>query len=138
MYDGDYTEGVRWRRGFNMSTDILDRWTPEHTQTDIPRLSEFTQNNVSVYSSQYLFDNSFLRLRNLSLGYTLPSRFTQRIGVNSVKIYAQGTNLLTWGSAARRGTDPETTLRGVVSNGPDGTSAGSVRKSWSFGLQAAF
>lgn len=138
MYDGDYTEGVRWRRGFNMSTDILDRWTPEHTDTRIPRLSEFTQNNVSVYSSQYLFDNTFLRLRNLSLGYTFPTTFTRRIGVNTVKIYAQGTNLLTWGNAAKRGTDPEATLTGIVSNGPDGTAVGSVRKSWSFGLQAAF
>jgi len=138
MYDGDYAEGVRWRRGFSMSTQILDRWTPDNTETSIPRLSEFTQNNVTVFSSQYLFNNSFLRLRNLSFGYTLPTTFTQRIGVNAVKIYAQGTNLLTWGNAAKRGTDPETTMNGIVANGPDGQAIGSVRKSWSFGLQATF
>jgi len=138
MYDGDYAEGVRWRRGFNMSVDALDRWTPENRESDIPRLSEFTQNNISVYSSQYLFDNSFLRLRNLSLGYTLPASLTKKYGMNSVKIYAQGTNLLTWGNAADRGTDPETTINGIVSNGPNGTAAGSVRKSWSAGLQVSF
>ncbi|WP_442591317.1 SusC/RagA family TonB-linked outer membrane protein [Pedobacter sp. AW31-3R] len=138
MYDGDYAEGVRWRRGFNMSVDALDRWTPENRETDIPRLSEYTQNNISVYSSQYLFDNTFLRLRNLSLGYTLPSAISKKYGLNSVKIYAQGTNLLTWGNAANRGTDPETTVNGIVSNGPNGTATGSVRKSWSVGLQAAF
>lgn len=138
MYDGDYAEGVRWRRGFNMSTDILDRWTPENTDTDIPRLSEYTQNNITVYSSQYLFDNSFLRLRNISLGYVLPNQLTERIGINRLKVFAQGTNLLTWGNAAKRGTDPETRLNGVVANGPDGTGNGTIRKSWSFGLQASF
>lgn len=137
MYDGDYAEGVRWRRGFNMSVDALERWTPENPDAKIPRISEFTQNNISVYSSQYLFDNTFLRLRNLSLGYTLPSAVTKKFGMNSLKIYAQGTNLFTWGAAANRGTDPETTITGIVSNGPNGTAAGSVRKSWSFGLQVA-
>lgn len=138
MYDGDYAEGVRWRRGFNMSTDILNRWTPENTETAIPRLSEFTQNNIGVYSSQYLFNNSFLRLRNVSLGYVLPNQLTKKIGIDRLKIFAQGTNLLTWGNAADRGTDPETTLNGVVANGPNGSATGTVRKSWSFGLQASF
>lgn len=138
MYDGDYAEGVRWRRGFNMSTDILNRWTPENINTNIPRLSEYTQNNITVYSSQYLFDNSFLRLRNISLGYVLPNQLTEKIGISRLKVFAQGTNLLTWGNAAKRGTDPETTLNGVVANGPNGTANGTIRKSWSFGLQASF
>ncbi|SKB26790.1 TonB-linked outer membrane protein, SusC/RagA family [Parapedobacter luteus] len=138
MYDGDYAEGVRYRRGFNMSTQILDRWTPENTDTRIPRLSEFTQNNVGSSSTQYLFDNSFLRLRNVSIGYELPRQLTERWSIHSVKLFAQGTNLFTWGKAADRGTDPETAINGVVSNGTNGNGAGSIRKSWSFGLRASF
>ena len=136
LYDADYAEGVRYRRGFNMSTDILDRWTPENTDTRIPRISEFTQTNVGSASSQYLFDNSFLRLRNVSLGYSLPKNVVQKLRVGNIKLFAQGTNLFTWGEAAKRGTDPETGLNGTVANGTNGEGAGSIRKSWSFGLQA--
>jgi TonB-linked SusC/RagA family outer membrane protein len=135
MYDQDYAEGVRYRRGFNMSTDILDRWTPENKDTRIPRLSDFTQNNVTVASSQYLFDNSFLRLRNVSLGYNIPRGVVQKLHVGNIKVFGQATNPLTWGAAARRGTDPETSLNGTVANGTNGSGAGSIRKSWSFGLQ---
>ena len=136
LYDADYAEGVRYRRGFNMATDILDRWTPENTNTKIPRISEFTQTNVGAGSSQYLFNNSFLRLRNVSLGYTIPKTITDKMRVGNIKFFAQGTNLLTWGAAAKRGTDPETGLNGTVGNGTNGDGAGSIRKSWSFGIQA--
>jgi len=138
MYDGDYVEGVRWRRGFNMSTQILDRWTPDNTTSKIPRLSEFTQSNVSVYSSQYLFDNTFVRLRNVSLGYTLPATLTNRYGINTLSFFLLGTNLLTWGPAARRGTDPETTINGAVGDGANGTGAAPISKSVSIGLQVSF
>ena len=138
MYDADYAEGVRWRRGFSMSTQILDRWTPENTDTDIPRLSEFTQNDVGVYSSQYLFNNTFVRLRNVNIGYTLPAALTNKVGVNTLRLYASGDNLLTWGAAARRGTDPETSINGAVGNGANNTAAAPIRKNYSFGVQLSF
>jgi len=135
MYDADYIEGVRWRRGFNLSTQILDRWTPENKNTNIPRISEFTQANVSVYSNQYLFNNSFARLRNLNLGYTIPAAVTKRLHISSFRVYAQGTNLFTWGAAARRGTDPETSINGAVGDGANGSGAAPTYKSYSVGLQ---
>ena len=135
MYDGDYVEGVRWRRGFNLSTQILDRWTPENRNTKIPRISEFTQNNVSVYSSQYLFNNTFTRLRNVSLGYMLPAGLTRRYGISSLRVFALGTNLYTWGPAARRGTDPETTINGAVGDGANGSGAAPITKSYTLGIQ---
>ncbi|MBS1660892.1 MAG: TonB-dependent receptor [Bacteroidetes bacterium] len=138
MYDADYTEGVRWRRGFNLSKQILDRWTPEHRNTKIPRLSDYTQNNVSVYSNQYLFNNTFARLRNVTFGYTLPPSVLKRIHVGSLRVYAQGVNLFTWGAAARRGTDPETTINGAVGDGANGTGAAPISKSFSVGLNASF
>ncbi|HVI45882.1 MAG TPA: TonB-dependent receptor [Chitinophaga sp.] len=135
MYDSDYTEGVRWRRGFNLSKQILDRWTPENKNTNIPRISEFTQSNVSVYSSQYLFNNTFARLRNLNIGYTVPAAVTKRLHISAFRMYVQGTNLFTWGAAARRGTDPETAINGAVGDGANGSGAAPTFKSYSVGLQ---
>jgi TonB-linked SusC/RagA family outer membrane protein len=137
MYDADYTEGVRWRRGFNLSKQILDRWTPDNKNTNIPRISEFTQANVSVYSSQYLFDNTFVRLRNLTFGYAVPASLLKRIHIGSFRVYAQATNLFTWGAAARRGTDPETTINGAVGDGAGGSGAAPTFKSYSVGLQVS-
>jgi len=138
MYDGDYLEGVTWRRGFSMSKDILDRWTPENRMTDIPRLSEYSQNNTRSYSSQYLFDNSFLRLRNVMLGYTLPASLANSMKLGSIRVFVRGDNLLTWGQAARRGTDPETTINGLVGNGANGSAAAPIRRNYGFGLQLSF
>lgn len=135
MYDNDYAEGVRWRRGFNLSTQILERWTPENTNTKIPRISEFTQSNITVYSNQYLFNNTFVRLRNVTLGYTLPAAVLKRLHLGSFRVFAQGTNLLTWGAAARRGTDPETSINGAVGDGANGSGAAPTYKSYSLGLQ---
>ena len=135
MYDADYQEGVRWRRGFNLSKQILDRWTPDHRNTKIPRLSDYTQNNVALYSSQYLFDNTFARLRNVTFGYNIPPSAMKRLHITNARIYAQGVNLFTWGPAARRGTDPETAINGAVGDGANGSSAAPVSKSYSMGLQ---
>lgn len=137
MYDADYLEGVSWRRGFSMSEQILQRWTPENTQSDIPRLSEYTQNNVRSYSSQYLFDNTFLRLRNLTFGYNLSPLVAQKMKLSSVRVFFRGDNLLTWGEAARRGTDPETTINGLVGNGANGSAAAPIRKNFGFGVQVS-
>ena len=138
MWDGDYLEGATWRRGFSMSEDILRRWTPENTNTDIPRLSEYTQTDTRSSSSQYLFDNSFLRLRNVMLGYTLPTSLSQRMGLGSLRVFLRGDNLLTWGQAARRGTDPETSFNGIVGNGADGSGSAPIRKNYGMGLQVSF
>ena len=76
-----------------------------------------------------IFNNSFARLRNVTLGYTLPREWTRKFQVNSLRIYVQGDNLATWGSAARRGTDPEQSIDGRTAN------RFPMTKSISFGLQ---
>jgi hypothetical protein len=86
--------------------------------TDIQRLSIYsgnpTQNggaannyggNVANLSSRYLEDGSFIRLKTLTLGYTLPKDALRKVGVNKLRVYAQGTNLLTFTKYG--GLDPE-------------------------------
>ncbi len=83
---------------FNVSSNILDRWQEPGDQTDVPRLSLFDGNNAARTSTRFLEDGSYLRLKNLRLGYSLPQRFAQRLGVKSAQVYVLGTNLLTFDS----------------------------------------
>ncbi|GGM90113.1 SusC/RagA family TonB-linked outer membrane protein [Dyadobacter beijingensis] len=66
------------------------------------------KNTNTVYSSQYLFNGSYLRIRNVTLAYSLPQTLTQRVGLQNVRIYATGTNLFTF--TGYRGYDPEVSV----------------------------
>jgi len=114
LYDGDYSGMMGNRRGFSHHEDMEDRWTPENTETDVPRLSTQTTGTTGVYSTRFLYDNTFLRVRNITLGYSLPRTITDRLGMESARVYVQGNNLFTFGSAADRGTDPEQSFRGAT------------------------
>lgn len=96
----------------------LERWTTAGQITDIPRLTTYSGDptvnggsannyggNVANLSSRYLQDASFIRLKTLSLGYNLPSAFTQKISINKARLYVQATNLLTF--TRYDGLDPE-------------------------------
>ena len=112
LYDSDYSGMMSNREGFSQHIDMLDRWTPDNTDSDLPRLSHNTRNNMASYSTRFLYDNTFVRLRNITLGYQLPQNTASMIGLSSLRIYAQADNLLTFGSAAKRGTDPEQSFSG--------------------------
>lgn len=129
LYDSDYSQMMSYRIGYGMHPDMLDSWMPENTNAEFPRISTAYANYLNAYTSKFIFNNSFARLRNVTLGYTLPQNWTRKFQVNSLRLYVQGDNLLTWGSAARRGTDPEQSINGCTSNRFPTT------KSVSFGLQ---
>jgi TonB-dependent starch-binding outer membrane protein SusC len=91
----------------------LDRWQQSGDITDIPRVT--TQgNNYTLPSDRNLEDASFLRLRSLSLGYTVPVNVIQRIGLQSLRVYFQGTNL--WTLTRYSGLDPEVNSADSISN----------------------
>lgn len=87
---------------WNQQRRILDYWTPENTDASIPEPR--LQANGSQNSSRYLEDASYLRLKNAEIGYTLPTEF---VGGYNIRVYAQGTNLLTF--TEFKGLDPEVT-----------------------------
>jgi TonB-dependent starch-binding outer membrane protein SusC len=87
----------------------LKRWQKEGDITDVPRLTTKTNSdgskNYSYQSSRLMEDGSFLRLSNITIGYTLPYSLTSKINLNTVRIYATGTNL--WLLTKYLGPDPE-------------------------------
>ncbi len=90
---------------FNNSVSVLNRWTPTNIDTDIPRATR-TGHQYQV-STREVEDASFLRLRNVTLGYTLPDHRNKlkNIGISNLKIYATGMNLITFTNYS--GFDPE-------------------------------
>ncbi len=88
----------------NQVRKALDRWQEPGDITDVPRYeSGNTRNNW--HSSRLLEDGSFLRIKNVSVGYNVPVRYAQRVKAQSVRLFASATNLLTW--TTYTGNDPE-------------------------------
>ncbi|MDR2533817.1 MAG: TonB-dependent receptor [Tannerellaceae bacterium] len=129
LYDTDYSQMMAYRTGYSLHPDMLSSWTPDNATSPLPRLSQAKGNVMGSYSSKYVFDNSFARLRNVTLGYTLPKAVTGKVQINSLRLFIQADNPLTWGKAAGRNTDPEQSISGQTSNRFPTT------KSVSFGLQ---
>ena len=82
----------------NIYSNIDDRWTPENPNQNVfwPRMGDKAVANNERPSTWWLRDMSFLRLKNLELGYTLPPVWTNKIGVRNCRLFLRGTNLLTF------------------------------------------
>ena len=90
----------------NATKDALRRWTPENTDTDVPKAAV---GRVSRVSSRFVEDGSFLRLKNISLGYDFDSSVLKKLGVGTARVYISGQNLLTITNYL--GVDPEVGYR---------------------------
>jgi hypothetical protein len=107
-----------WRlTGGDLATNVLrerytDRWTPQNPDARYPR---FGVNTVGAGTTDYndliLEDGSYLRLKTLSLAYTLPQAWVRGRGFSRARLYVTGTNLVTW--TDYRGFDPEVSSFGV-------------------------
>jgi TonB-linked SusC/RagA family outer membrane protein len=111
-------------RGFTVTQRYFDeRWTGEGTSNTQPRPSWTTKSNNARPSSRFLEDGSYIRLKNLQLGYTIPAKVLDISGISQVRVYLSGTNLLTFTKYS--GLDPEMTVsdnskeEGERSNGID-------------------
>lgn len=95
---------------FNVSTDLINAWTPTNRITDVPALKA---SNASLDSSsdRFLKDASYIRMRSLNLGYKFPKTFLDKTSITGLKIYAQAENYLTftkwrgWDAESDRGAD---------------------------------
>ena len=96
-----------WRQDIasgNYPTWVLQRWTGEGTSNKLPLLKLGDSRNW-VCSDIYVQDGSYLRLKNISLGYTLPRNLTQKVNVERLRFYVRAENLFTW--TKYWGFDPE-------------------------------
>ena len=75
-----------------------DRWTPENPSQNVfwPRLSRMENKNNAQSSTWWLRNMSMLRMKDIEVGYTLPKRWMSRIGLENIRLYAKGSNLLTF------------------------------------------
>lgn len=89
--------------GVNYHVDILNRWTPQNTKTDVPRINAADTYTNSA-SDRFYTSSNYLSLNNITIGYTLPSSLTRKIGIGSVRVYAAAENVALW--SKRRGLDP--------------------------------
>ena len=98
----------------NMQTYLLDRWTGPGTSNRLPRLTaeaDGGKNQNWRSSDLMVYDGSFLRLRNLTLGYTLPERWTRKVLISKLRVYLNAENLFTLTSY--HGMDPEISSGGT-------------------------
>ena len=131
VLDSDY-EGLLHggrRAGNNYSVDAINRWQQPGDITDVPRQSSDDRGNSR--STRFLFDATYARLRNVTLGYTLPSDLIQKTGViQSLRVFVAGDNLVTL--FGREGLDPEQSVNGVTDN------RSSSLKTFSAGIELKF
>lgn len=81
----------------NRTTRMTNRWTPDnmHNNIQFPRAAFNDPNNNARASQRWVEDGSFLRLQNLTIGYSLPTDFLNSLGISSLRVYATGQNLFT-------------------------------------------
>lgn len=95
--------------GTNWHKDIFDRWTPQNTDSQIPRLDNGDL-EASQTSTRFLTKASYLSLRNVTIGYTFPKRITDKIAMQNLRIYLTGDNL--WYTSKRKGLDVRQSFNG--------------------------
>lgn len=89
----------------NRGVEILNAWTPTNTDTDIPALSLTDDNNESRFSSYYVENGSYMKMKYLKLSYALPKNLIKKIGASNLEVYGQVENVFTLTSYT--GLDPE-------------------------------
>ena len=124
-------------RGFglpNYEASFLDRWTGPGTSNTEPRIMNGGYPNFSV-STNYIEDGSFIRLRSMALGYTIPQKLLKKVYLSSLRVYASANNLQTW--TRYSGYSPEIGSGAVTRVGIDG-GIYPIAKTMLFGLQVGF
>ena len=95
----------------NGTTRVLGRWTGAGTSNDVPRAINGDPNNNLRISTHYIEDGSYVRLKNLTLGYTLPRGLLTRISASQIRLYFTAQNLVTL--TKYTGYDPEVSASGI-------------------------
>jgi TonB-linked SusC/RagA family outer membrane protein len=122
-----YAELMAWTQGmhnnFNATTAVLDRWTPNNASNTIPRAVRNDPNsNIKNASTRYIQDGSYLRMRSLMIGYSLPKTITESLSLQNIRFYFVGRNLLTFTDYPFY--DPEIGSNAVGTGGNINTSRG--------------
>lgn len=110
-YDGNYASLMHpGAYGTNWHKDILNRWTTPGQITDVPRVQNALSTQAGT-SSRYLFDATYLNLKNVTFGYRLPTKWATAAGIRGAKLFTNIDNAYLW-TKGRKGMDPQRSLAG--------------------------
>ena len=130
VYDSGYASYMgsptQASAGTNFHKDILNSWTPENRNADIPRF-QYNDQYTAASSDRFLVDASYLNFQNAQFGYTFPARITRKIHINRLRLYVACDNIVYW--SCRRGLDPRQSFTGATShamNSPVRTLSGGI------------
>jgi hypothetical protein len=114
-YDSDYASAMSSptssTKGYAFHADLLNAWTPDNTDTDIPRLS-FGDQYTATMSNRFLVSSSYLSLQNINFGYTLPSSVARKLQLQRLRFYVSADNIWLW--SKRQGLDPRQSFNGTA------------------------
>ena len=112
-----FNESLYWLEGMKdfhgQSSRVLERWTPQNPSNTMPRATQTSTHNLRI-SDRFVESASYLRLKSLALGYTIPKAALAKLHIQKLRVYVSGQNLLTFTNYS--GYDPE------ISKGQDYTS----------------
>ncbi len=91
----------------NKGKRLLDAWSPTNPDSDIPALSRDDTNNEKRVSTYFVENGSFLKLRNIQLGYNVPQKWSQKMKMERLRLYVSAQNVFTIKSKNFTGVDPE-------------------------------
>jgi TonB-linked SusC/RagA family outer membrane protein len=138
VFNGTLVYTERPDGAYNMTRRMLNRWTGEGSTNDAhnPRMNAADANN-NWFSDRYVENGSYLRLKNIQLGYTIPVALVQKIGLQTFRLYAGATNVFT--RTKYTGFDPEigTGYYGALDLGIDRATYPQPR-TFTFGVNVTF
>jgi hypothetical protein len=106
--------GLLSTRYYQGAEALMDRWQKPGDVTDVPKMiySTSTTTSGSGNSSRFLYDGDFVRLRDLTVNYTLPKSLLGNSGLDGVNVFVKGLNLFTWVKDDDLKIDPEVRMNG--------------------------
>ncbi len=100
--------------GHQLNAKVLEAWRPDNKDSDIPQFIQDNTSKSNSTSSRFLYDGSFLRLRNINLGYNLPKEYATKVGLQSLRAFVNVDNVYTF--TKYEGLDPEQGISGAASS----------------------
>jgi TonB-linked SusC/RagA family outer membrane protein len=105
IYNADRMQGLDPTYHFNMYAETINRWHGEGTSNSIPRMTQTSDNHNYQTSDMFIESGAFFRLKNVTLGYTLPTALTQTLHLSKARFYVTGQNVFV--ITKYKGMDPE-------------------------------
>ena len=113
VYDSEYASSMAGTRGYAFHTDLINAWTPDNANSNIPKY-EISDTNMAASSDRFLTSASYLCLQNVNFGYTLPKNLVAKAHLTNVRVYFSGSNLWLW--SKRQGLDPRQSITGATAS----------------------